>query len=60
MISGLGCVLSIFSKYKKIMNADGSDMNVHDALLLIYQELIKYLHINTDDEKIEDSVHKGD
>ncbi|WP_304266978.1 DUF1156 domain-containing protein [Phascolarctobacterium succinatutens] len=60
VISGLGCGLSLFSRYKKIMNADGSDMNVHDALQLIYQELINYLHINTDDEEIEDSVHKGD
>lgn len=59
-ISGLGCGLSVFSRYKRIMNADGSDMNVHDALQLIYQELIDYLRTNTDDEKIEESVHKED
>lgn len=59
-ISGLGCGLSVFSRYKRIMNADGSDMNVHDALQLIYQELIDYLRTNTDDEEIEDSVHKED
>ena len=59
-ISGMGCGLSVFSRYKRIMNADGSDMNVHDALQLIYQELIHYLRTNTDDEEIEDSVHKED
>ena len=60
VISGLGCGLSIFSRYKRIMNADGSDMNVHDALQLIYQELIDYLRTNTNDEEIEASVHKED
>lgn len=59
-IAGMGCGLSLFTRYKRIMNADGSDMNVHDALQLIYQELIEYLHTNTDDDEIEYSVHKED
>ena len=59
-IAGMGCGLSLFTRYKRIMNADGSDMNVHDALQLIYQELINYLRTNTDDDEIEDSVHKED
>lgn len=37
-IIAMGCGLTVFSRYKRIMNADGSNMNVHDALQLIYQE----------------------
>lgn len=59
-IVGMGCGLSLFTRYKRIMNADGSDMNVHDALQLIYQELIEYLRMNTDDDEIEYSVQKED
>lgn len=59
-IAGMGCGLSLFTRYKRVINADGSDMNVHDALQLIYQELIDYLHKRTDDDKIEHSVDEED
>lgn len=42
-IVGLGCGLRYFSDYKKILNADGTDMGVHDALQLIYTEVINYI-----------------
>ena len=29
--------------YKKVLNASGSDMKIHDALELIYQEILGYL-----------------
>ena len=36
---GIGCGLSVFTRYKKVLNADGSDMCLHDALQIIYQEV---------------------
>lgn len=36
---GIGCGLSVFTRYKKVLNADGSDMCPHDALQIIYQEV---------------------
>ena len=42
-ITGIGCGLSIFSRYKKIINANGSAMSVHDALQVIYTEVMEYI-----------------
>ena len=42
-IVGMGAGLSIFTRYKRVLNASGSDMNIHDALVLIYQEVMQYL-----------------
>ena len=37
-IAALGFGLSIVTRYKKILNADGSVMNIQDSLILIAQE----------------------
>jgi putative DNA methylase len=42
-IAGLGLGLQIFTRYKKVMNADGSDMSLHHALQIIYQEVTDLL-----------------
>ena len=42
-IVGIGGGLSIFTKYRKVLNADGSNMSIHDALQIIYQEVIEYI-----------------
>ena len=41
-IAALGFGLSIVTRYKKILNADGSVMNIQDSLILIAQESEKY------------------
>jgi len=38
-ITGLGFGLSVFSQYKCVMNADGTNTSISDALHLIYQEI---------------------
>lgn len=48
LIAGLGSGLKLFSEYKRIMNADGTDMNIHDALQLIYIEIQKYITENSE------------
>ena len=45
-ITGIGCGLSFFSRYKQIINADGSAMSVHDALQVIYTEVSEYISEN--------------
>lgn len=59
-IAGLGFGLSIFSRYEKVINADGTRMSVHDALMIIYQEVIDYINMTTDDDSIGDAVTKED
>lgn len=49
-IVGIGGGLSIFSRYKKVLNADGTAMQIHDALPLIYQEVAEYIAIKTADD----------
>lgn len=39
----IGCGLSIATKYKRVINADGSSMTMHDALQIINQESKDYL-----------------
>lgn len=58
-IVAMGCGLSIFTRHKRVMNADGSNMVVHDALQLIYQE-IRDLIINSEDECTEKIFEKED
>ena len=58
-IVAMGCGLSIFTRHKQVMNADGSNMVVHDALQLIYQE-IRDLIINSEDECAEKTFEKED
>ena len=43
-ISALGPGLASFMKYKQIINADGSEMSVHDGMQIIWQEAEEYLN----------------
>ena len=48
-ILAMGCGLRLYSEYKEILNADGTNMNTHDALQIIVQEMDDYfslLHTN--------------
>ena len=47
MISAMGFGLSIFMRYKKIINANGTSMSIHDALQLIYNEAADYFTENS-------------
>ena len=42
-IAGLGVGLSIYSEYLHVLNADGSKMNIHDAMQIIRIEVDEYL-----------------
>ena len=54
LIVVLGCGLSIFSNYKNVLNADGSNMSIRDALQLIYIEVNDYINRTTvADETVE-------
>ena len=59
-ITAMGCGLSVFTRYKKVLNADGTNMSVHDALQIIGQET-KELITAIDDETDKDgAVSKED
>ena len=55
-VVGLGCGLSVFTRYCRVINADGSDMSVRDAMPLIYQETLDYLAQKNDSEQLESTV----
>ena len=62
-ITGIGCGLSFFSHYKKIINADGSAMSVHDALQVIYTEVKGYISetfSGTDSTESKEVKHAGE
>lgn len=59
-IAGLGLGMSIFSRYEKVINADGTTMSLHDALVIIYQEVKDHIRMTTDDDFIEKAVTKED
>lgn len=42
-ITGMGCGISFFSRYKKVINADGTNMNIHDALKVIWTGVTEYI-----------------
>ena len=42
-IVGMGHGLGVFSRYRRIINADGSNMNVHEALQSIWAEVDAFL-----------------
>lgn len=61
-ITGMGCGLSFFSRYKKVVNADGTNMNVHDALQVIWagvNEHIKESEVEKDNSEIGEDSHAG-
>lgn len=42
--AAIGPGIAIFSKYKSVLNQDGSNMSVHDALVLINRAITDYLN----------------
>jgi putative DNA methylase len=42
--AAIGPGMAIFSKYKAVLNQDGSPMSVHDALILINREITEFLN----------------
>ena len=62
-IVGMGCGLSVFSDYKKIINADGSSMKSHDALKVIWAEVTEYireLELEETSSEIKEVNHAGE
>ena len=41
-MAALGFGLAIFTEYERVLNADGSEMSIHDVLHLVYQEAEEY------------------
>lgn len=48
MVIGLGCGLSIFTQFVRVINADGTNMNIHDALQITYQEIVDWMQRTAD------------
>jgi len=42
--AAIGPGMAIFSKYERVLNQDGSKMEVHDAMILINREITEYLN----------------
>ena len=62
-IVGMGCGLSLFTRYKKIINADGTNMSVQDALKVIWTEVTGYIReteITGDSSENEEDRHAGE
>ena len=62
-ITGMGCGISFFSQYKKVINADGTNMNIHDALQVIWTgvtEYIQELEAQEDVFEIKEVSHAGE
>lgn len=57
-IIAMGQGIAIFSKYQRILNADGSNMNIHDALQLIFQEIEDYKRAYSQRQQSEDDTVK--
>lgn len=52
-IVGIGAGLSLFTHFNKVLNASGSGMKIHDALELIYQEVLGYLKEKSADREAD-------
>lgn len=48
LVVGLGCGLSIFTQFVRVINADGTNMNIHDALQITYQEIVDWMQRTAD------------
>ena len=62
-ITGMGCGISFFSQYKKVINADGTNMDVHDALQVIWTgvtEYIQELESQEEGSEIKEVSHAGE
>ena len=56
---GMGCGLALFSRYARIMNADGSNMSVHDALQAIWTEVSQYQANESIDDNMKEEKPNG-
>lgn len=56
VLSAMGAGIAIYSRYPKILNADATEMTVHDALQVIRLEVDEYImqHFEAAEEKEED------
>ena len=57
-IVAMGQGHEIYTRYQSILNADGSDMNVHDALQLIHQETEDYKRAHSQEQQSEENKTK--
>ena len=56
---GMGCGLSLFSRYARVINADGSNMSLRDALRAIWTEVSEYLINDYSDENMKEEKDHG-
>lgn len=56
---GMGSGLALFSRYSRVINADGSSMNIHDALQSIWTEVLQYLTSESFDENMKEDKPNG-
>ena len=59
-LAAMGLGLQVFTRYKKILNADASAMSVHDALQIIYQETKDYIDQRFNTGLSADAITKED
>ena len=62
-IVGMGCGVSFFSQYKRIINADGTNMNIHDALQVIWTGVTEYIQLLKSEEnssEFKEVSHAGE
>lgn len=48
IIAAIGCGLAVFTKYKCVINANGTNTDIHDALQIIYQESVALIENSTE------------
>lgn len=54
-VAGLGFGLQVFTGFNKVMNADGSEMKLHDTLQIIHQEVTDYINTHAEDKQTEEA-----
>lgn len=59
MIVAMGQGLAIFTRYRCVLNADGTGMCVHDALELIHQETEDYMKLHSKELQGEENTVGG-
>ena len=62
-IVGMGCGLAMMTQYRRIMNADGGEMGIHDILQVIWAEVKEYIstaEAGEDQSELEEEHHAGE
>ena len=52
LLCGVGLGLAVLGEYKSVLNADGTIINVHDAMQCIYQEVLQILDTFNNNEPL--------